>query len=86
LPGIQVTRHVPDHRPVPTLRIDLDGSNTAERAYGLINRLLAGEPGVAVDQSHAEHGRISINPMGLTEHEAHVAGRRLSDELSEERG
>jgi L-seryl-tRNA(Ser) seleniumtransferase len=86
LPGIQVTRHVPDHRPVPTLRIDLDGSNTAERAYGLINRLLAGEPGVAVDQSHAEHGRISINPMGLTEDEAHVAGRRLSDELSEDRG
>jgi hypothetical protein len=57
-----------------------------DRAYDLINRLLAGDPAIAVDQSHAEHGRIIVNPMGLTEDEAVTVARRLREELSRVKG
>jgi seryl-tRNA(Sec) selenium transferase len=63
------------------LRIDLEGDRAATRAYDLVNRLLEGEPAIAVDQSHAEHGRLSINPQGLTAEEATVVARRLREEL-----
>lgn len=82
LPGMCVTRHVPAHKPIPSLRVDLAGSDTAERAYDLVNRLLAGEPAIAIDQSHAEHGRLSVNPMGLTEDEASLVARRLREEVT----
>src|SRR5215217_2843401 len=57
IPGIHVSRHLWQRRPVPSLRIDLEGDCAASRAYDLVNRLLAGEPSIAVDQSYAEHGR-----------------------------
>ena len=53
----------------------------ATRAYDLVNRLLDGEPAIAVDQSYAEHGRLSINPQGLTAEEATAVARRLREEL-----
>ena len=79
--GIRVARHVPARKPVPSLRIDLGGDAAGSRAYDLVNRLLAGDPAVAVDQSYAEHGRLSVNPMGLTEDEALAVARRLREEL-----
>src|ERR687898_201735 len=81
LPGIRVSRHVAQHKPVPSLRIDLDGDRVATRAYDLVNRLLDGEPLIAIDQSYAEHGRLSINPQGLTAEEATAVARRLREEL-----
>jgi L-seryl-tRNA(Ser) seleniumtransferase len=79
--GIRVSRHVPHHKPVPSLRIDLEGDRAATRAYDVVNRMLGGEPAIAVDQSHAEHGRLSINPQGLTTEEATAVARRLREEL-----
>jgi seryl-tRNA(Sec) selenium transferase len=79
--GIRVSRHVPQHKPVPSLRIDLEGDRAATRAYDLVNRLLDGEPAIAIDQSYAEHGRLSINPQGLTAEEAMVVARRVREEL-----
>ena len=81
LTGIAVSRHVSIDRPVPLLRIDFMANAAGANAYGLVNRLLAGEPAVAVDQSHAEHGRVVVNPQGLTEAEAEVVARRLREEL-----
>ena len=66
---------------MPSLRIDLEGDCAAARAYALVNRLLDGEPAIAVDQSYAEHGRLSVNPQGLTAEEATVVARRLREEL-----
>ena len=51
------------------------------RAYELVNRLLDGEPAIAIDQSHAEHARLAINPQGLTAQEAMTVARRLREEL-----
>ena len=82
LPGLRVSRLVAAHKPVPSLRIDLDGESAGDRAYDLVNRLLAGQPAIAIDQSHAEHGRLSINPMALTEDEAIIVAQRLREELA----
>jgi D-glucosaminate-6-phosphate ammonia-lyase len=81
LPGIAVNRHVPGTKPVPSLRIMLEGECAGERAYALVNRLLDGEPSIAVDQSHAEFGRIAVIPQGITPHEAEIVARRLREEL-----
>jgi L-seryl-tRNA(Ser) seleniumtransferase len=78
--GISVCRQVPDHKPVPSLRVVLDGDD-GRRAYAVVNRLLNGEPAIAVDQSHAEHGRLAVNPQGITSKEAVIVGRRLRQEL-----
>jgi D-glucosaminate-6-phosphate ammonia-lyase len=80
--GISVCRHLPAHKPVPSLRIDLSGDDAGTRAYDLVNRLLDGEPAIAIDQSHAEFGRLSITPMGITDDEAVAVARRLREELS----
>jgi L-seryl-tRNA(Ser) seleniumtransferase len=81
IPGISVCRHVPAHKPVPSLRIDLDGECAGERAYEIVNRLLDGEPSIAIDQSYAERGRLIVVPQGMTEEEAEHVGRRLREEL-----
>jgi L-seryl-tRNA(Ser) seleniumtransferase len=81
LSGIELSRYVPDHKPVPMLRIDLQGGDRAERAYEIVNHLRDGTPTIAIDQSHAEHGRLQVNPMGLTEEEACAIARRLRAEL-----
>jgi hypothetical protein len=76
---------VPHREPVPSLRIDLEGNCAASRAYDLVNRLLNGEPAIAIDQSYAEHGQLSINPQGLTAEEATAVARRLREELTARR-
>lgn len=81
LPGIEISRSIPEHKPVPMLRIDLQGDDRAERAYEIVNRLRDGDPAIAIDQSHAEHGRLQVNPMGITEEEACAIARRLREEL-----
>jgi hypothetical protein len=68
------------------LRIELEGDCAATRAYELVNRLLEGEPAIAIDQSYAEHGRLAVNPQGLSPEEALVVSRRLREELTARRG
>jgi D-glucosaminate-6-phosphate ammonia-lyase len=82
IPAIQVSRHVPARKPVPSLRIELAGDCAGDRAYVVVNRLLEGEPSIAIDQSHAEHGRLSVNPQSVTAAEAEVIARRLREELT----
>lgn len=84
LPGIAVCRHLPAHKPVPSLRIELGGADAGARAYDVVNRLLTGEPAIAIDQSHAEFGRLSITPMGITADEALAVARRMRQELTSE--
>jgi D-glucosaminate-6-phosphate ammonia-lyase len=81
IPGIRVNRHLSHRKPVPSLQIELAGDSAPVRAYDLVNRLLDGQPAIAVDQSYAEHGRLSINPQGLTTAEATAVARRLREEL-----
>lgn len=81
-PGVSVHRHVPKDKPVPSLRIELGGEDASARAYALVNRLLEGDPAIAIDQSQAEHGRLIVVPQGITEDEAVCIARRLREELA----
>ena len=38
VPGINVMRHVPASKPVPSLRVTITGNDAAERAYTVVNR------------------------------------------------
>ena len=80
-PGVTVCRHLPAHKPVPSLRIDLSGDNVGPRAYDLVNRLLDGEPAIAIDQAYAEFGRLVVTPMGITDEEAQTVARRVREEI-----
>jgi D-glucosaminate-6-phosphate ammonia-lyase len=82
VPGIQVSRHVPARKPIASLHIELAVDCAGERAYAVVNRLLDGDPSIAIDQSHAEHGRLSVNPQSITAQEAEIIARRIREELS----
>lgn len=81
--GVRVCRHIPSTKPVPSLRIELEGDRAGERAYAVVNRLLDGEPAIAIDQSHAEFGELRIVPQGIRADEAEIVGRRLREVLQE---
>lgn len=81
IPGITVIRHQPASKPVPSLRVAIGGADPAGHAYAVVNRLLDGEPSIAIDQSHAEFGQLAVVPQGVTSDEAETIARRLREEL-----
>ncbi len=80
--GVRVARHVPSRKPVPALRITMECGDAGDRAYAVVNRLLEGEPAIAIDQSRAEFGELRVVPQGVTAAEAAMIGRRLREELT----
>lgn len=80
--GVTVCQVVAKNRPVPLLRVDLDETSLGFTAYDAVNRLLTGEPAIAVAESYAEFGRLGVNAQGLTEEEAELVGRRLREVLA----
>ncbi|MDQ2653104.1 MAG: aminotransferase class V-fold PLP-dependent enzyme [Chloroflexota bacterium] len=81
VPGVSVARHVPGDKPVPSLRVTICGDDAGARAYAVVNRLLDGEPSIAVAQSHAEFGQLAVIPQGVTPDEAESIATRLRQEL-----
>jgi L-seryl-tRNA(Ser) seleniumtransferase len=81
VPGVSVIRYIPPTRPVPSLRVTIGGEAAAEQAYAVVNRLLDGEPSIAIDQSYAEFGRLAVIPQGVTPDEAESIATRLRQEL-----
>jgi D-glucosaminate-6-phosphate ammonia-lyase len=81
VPGITVSRHVPRHKPVVSLRVTIDAEDPAVQAYGVVNRLLDGDPSIAIDQSYAEFGQLAVIPQGVTPEEAERVAVRLRQEL-----
>ena len=81
MPGISVSRSLSTTKPIPALRIELTGAHAGERAYAVVNALLEGEPSIAIDQSQAEFGRLSVLPQGITAEEAVHIARRLQETL-----
>jgi L-seryl-tRNA(Ser) seleniumtransferase len=49
----------------PLLRITLDEKALSLNAFDLVNRLMEGDPGIAVGQEGARNGYITINPVNL---------------------
>jgi L-seryl-tRNA(Ser) seleniumtransferase len=81
VPGVSVIRHVSVDKPLPSLRVTICGDDTGERAYAVVNRLLDGEPSIAIAQSHAEFGQLAVIPQGVTPDEAESIATRLRQEL-----
>ncbi len=77
--GLVVRDTTKAKQPVPQLMLDLDPDQLGFTAYDAINALLDGEPSVAVGESYAEFGTITINPMVLNEAEADLVRKRLAD-------
>jgi L-seryl-tRNA(Ser) seleniumtransferase len=80
--GLVVRDTTKARQPVPQLMLDLDPDRLGFTAYDAINALLDGEPSVAVGESYAEFGTITINPMVLNEAEADIVRKRLAELFS----
>ena len=80
--GVVVTRQCRPGKPIPVLLLDLDEDRLGLTAYDVVNDLLEGSPPIAITESHAELGRLSVNAMGLTDGEAEIVGRRLRETLT----
>jgi D-glucosaminate-6-phosphate ammonia-lyase len=82
IPGISCDRTGPprSRKPLPLLRIALTDAEPGA-AYVIINRLLAGDPPIALGESYAEQNVLIVNPHNLTETEAGIVGQRLRDQL-----
>jgi L-seryl-tRNA(Ser) seleniumtransferase len=81
VPGVSVARHLAPGKPVPSLQVTLCGDDAGGRAYAVVNRLLDGEPPIAVAQSYAEFGQLAVIPQGVTPDEAGSIATRLRQEL-----
>ncbi|HEU5434381.1 MAG TPA: aminotransferase class V-fold PLP-dependent enzyme [Thermomicrobiales bacterium] len=77
VPGIRLSRCANRGGGVPLLAIDLAGDDPATAAYAVVNALLDGEPRIAIGESHAERGRLTVNPQSLSDDEAELVAGRL---------
>ncbi|HEV2128015.1 MAG TPA: DegT/DnrJ/EryC1/StrS family aminotransferase [Thermomicrobiales bacterium] len=75
--GLEVHRELGTRQPVPLLAVDIDADVVGFTAYDTANRLMAGDPRVAVAESRAELGTVTINPMALSDDEADLVRDRL---------
>lgn len=75
--GVLVHQRFNPKRPIPSLVIDIDESIVGFTAYDVVNRLLSGDRPIAVAESRAEFGSLSINAQSLTTEEAEYLGNRL---------
>ena len=72
------------NRPIPLLAVTMDEEALGLSAYDAINALAEGDPSIAVAESRAEHGVVTINPHSITDDEAAIIGRRLRQVLGRE--
>jgi D-glucosaminate-6-phosphate ammonia-lyase len=82
LPGVRVERGWHDAEIYPLLRVAIDPGHPAGTAYDVANRLYDGSPRIAIGESAAERGILTVNPMSLTPQEAEQVSRRLREELA----
>jgi L-seryl-tRNA(Ser) seleniumtransferase len=82
-PGIRLTRHINRGKFVPLLQIELADDDAPNAAYAVVNAMLDGEPRIAIGESTADQGRLTVNPQSLTEDEADIVGDRLRAVLLE---
>jgi L-seryl-tRNA(Ser) seleniumtransferase len=62
---------------IPLLKIQIDEAAMGKRAYDILNELLDGEPAIALSETHAEFGNITVNPHGIDDAEVEIVIERL---------
>lgn len=81
---VAVRRECSASFPVPKLVLDLDEAAAGFTADDVVNALQAGDPGIAVGESHAGMGRLLVGSQGLAPGEAELVRDRLRSVLSGE--
>jgi L-seryl-tRNA(Ser) seleniumtransferase len=77
LPGVTIELHQAVRQAIPQLWLHLDELALGFSAYDVVNRLLHGDPAVAISESRAEHGTLIVNPASLSDDEAASVGKAL---------
>jgi hypothetical protein len=62
---------------VPLLAIDLDPEVIGLSAYEALNRLMEGDPAVALAESRAELDTLMVNPMALGDEDVGIVRDRV---------
>ena len=79
---IQLSRGAANGGVIPLLKITLDEAALGKSAYDVLNELLDGEPGIALSETHAEFGVVTVNPHGIEDGEVETVIQRLNDVLT----
>ena len=76
-PHVTLTRAASNGGVIPLLRITIVEPRFGKTAYQVLNELLDGDPAIALAETHAEFGTITVNPHGLDDQEVPVIVDRL---------
>ena len=80
---VSVERKQATSQSLPQLWVQLDEQSLDFTAYDVVNRLLQGNPAIALSESRAEFGTVIVNPSTLNDDEAVIVGRRLREVLTQ---
>jgi L-seryl-tRNA(Ser) seleniumtransferase len=80
--GVRARCEVGERQPVPLLSIDLDPAVVGMTAYEALNRLMAGDPAVALAESRAECETLIVNPVALADEDVELVRDRLAAVLA----
>jgi L-seryl-tRNA(Ser) seleniumtransferase len=80
--GVTLARH-PDwtDNPITRLELSLDPTQAGLHAWELSERLMAGDPAIALRDDLAEHQLLYLDPCNLTMDEARIVARTLGDTI-----
>jgi L-seryl-tRNA(Ser) seleniumtransferase len=83
LPGVEVSRHRDwTGNPITRVELQLDPAGAGLHAWELAERLMQGDPRVAVRDDLAEHQKLYLDPCNLTETEAGAVARAIRETLA----
>jgi len=82
IPNIVVERKQGARQPIPMLDITIDERALGRTAYHVLNDLIEGDPAIAVAESRAEFGVITVNPHSLCDAEFPIVAKRLREVLA----
>ncbi len=75
--GVELGRAAANGGVIPLLKMTLDEQLLGKSAYQILNDLLEGDPAIALSETHAEYGVITVNPHGIDDCEVDVVIERL---------
>lgn len=84
IPAIHAERKMGAKQPIPMLDITIDEEALGRSAYQVLNELIEGDPAIAIAESRAEFGVITVNPHSLCDDEIPIVARRLREVLAQQ--
>jgi D-glucosaminate-6-phosphate ammonia-lyase len=82
LPHVRAEIVVPAAKPIPQTYLHLDEQQLGITAFDVVNRLLEGDPMIAVGQGPAYEGAIIVHPWNVEDGQEEIIATRLRDVLA----